>query len=184
MGRDGILSVRLVPSPAGDAAYGTISGELAWGIEKYDSDFTGTLQGDLSYGILREDTEAFPSGHQYGVPKTLHPDANNTKVEIVRLGKKLKDYAFELPRNYVKYVIFYAMSQALKREGPGQDIKLAKHYAERFELGILRMDKRMQKLQKQLVRHLGQRETEPQSLGDPSAGWQYSIPGTSVRGGY
>ena len=71
-----------------------------------------------------------------------------------------------------KYVIFYAMSEALKREGPGQDLKLAKHYADRFELGIARMQARLKRISPERGGNLGGRAEASSDFG----GMRISLP--------
>ena len=132
---EGVLTLRFYPIGGGDAVYDTISGARG---SLRQTDETGlTING--SRGILRERVGNFPAGGPRGTVRRRHPDTDNFKVEISRLGRDLDSYAFEIPESFVKYVTFYAMSQALRRDGPGQDQKLAQHYTDRFELGLTRI---------------------------------------------
>lgn len=102
------------------------------------------------YGILRSRDDSngwFPAGGPYGTPTQVHPDYLNIKVEMTRLGRDLKSHVSELPSAYNKYVVYWAMHRALKRSGPGQDIELAEHYGQRFELGVDRMIKKRDSMQ-------------------------------------
>ena len=151
MDKDGLNYLRLVPPGQGNAAYDTVSG--SWGTLTYTDDTTVTVStvetegyDTGGYGILRYRTGTFPSGGPWGTLTRIHPEALNTTVEITRLGRDLGTYHFEIPEAYVKYVIFYAMFRALRRDGPGQDLTLAEHYEQRFEQGVYRLDKRVQNM--------------------------------------
>jgi hypothetical protein len=157
---DGLLSLRIWPAAQGDATYDTIdtTGSHPWGHETQSDDgVTEDLGPGLpqGYGIISGETDAFPSGGPWGLANRLHPDLKNIKIEITRLGRDPEVYPLEIPRVFEKYVIFYAMSEALKREGPGQDLKLAKHYMDRFELGVARMQARLKHISREKVGSIG-----------------------------
>ena len=129
------------------------------------------------HGILRHLTGTFPSGGPWGTPTRIHPEALNTTVEITRLGRDLTTYHFEIPEAYVKYVIFYAMSRALRRDGPGQDLTLAEHYEQRFEQGVYRLDKRVQNMVPERRGAFGSGQiATPFGLGDPQPPPAYGVP--------
>lgn len=176
--KDGINTVRFVPPARGDADYPTASG--AWGTMTQTDDASITVVG--SYGILRESDGYFPAGGPHGTPSQRHPAAKNIVAEIARLGRSLDSFPFELPVQYVKYVVFWAMHRALKRDGPGQDLKLAQHYAGRFELGIERIKARLRKVNKErtLRMGLGGETSVPFNLGEPKLPHPY---GPAVRKG-
>ena len=182
MDKDGMSYLRLVPPGQGNAAYDTVSG--SWGTMTYTDDTSvtvSTVEADGyntgGYGILRYRTGSFPSGGPWGTPTRIHPEALNTTVEITRLGRDLTTYHFEIPQAYVKYVIFYAMSKALRRDGPGQDLTLAEHYEQRFEQGVYRLDKRVQNMVPERRGAFGSGElTTPFGLGDPQPPPAYGVP--------
>lgn len=150
--KDGIFTLRRYPSGDGNAAYAPVTGYF--GIEVQDSDYTGVVEGG-PFGMVCYDSEQFPIGGPWGMPTRTHPDKNNTRVELIRLGKDLDYHEFELPKPYLKYVEFWACARALRRDGVGQDIKLAQHYADRFEMGIERMIERRRFVQKERAGRIG-----------------------------
>ena len=172
--KDGLLTLRLVPPARGDAVYPTVDG--SWGTMTQTDDVTVTVVG--TYGILREVEGAFPAGGPHGTPTRQHPAAKNVVVELARLGRSLDHHAFEVPDSYVKFVVFWAMHRALKRDGPGQDLKLSKHYADRFELGTQRMRVRLREVHKERVLRIGSTgETqEPFGMGPPQLPYPYGSP--------
>lgn len=133
------------------------------------------------FGILafldsfgNSDTSMFPSGGPWGTPTQIHPDQNNFRIEVFRLGRDLDAYDNELPTAYQKYVTFYAMAQALRRDGPGQDIELADHYESRFEMGVNRLWHKIQDMQPERVgRFGGGPAPETLTLGRPILPYPY-----------
>lgn len=177
--KDGLFTLRRYPTGDGEADYGDVTG--FYGVEVSDDDYTGVVIGD--WGALAYDPENFPMGGPWGAPARLHPDTNNTRVELSRLNLDLDGHVFDIPDSYIKYVEFWACSRALRRDGPGQDIKLADHYAERFELGIDRMLKRRRNVESEHIGRIGhgeQRRGIPLKINLP---YNY---GTRIRrgGGY
>jgi hypothetical protein len=149
--KDGIFTLRRYPTGDGEAVYGEVSGY--WGLETYDSEYTGSIVGE--WGGLTYDPEEFPIGGPWGAPTRRHPDTNNTRVEYIRLGRDLDAYPMEVPRGYKRYIEFWACSRALKRDGPGQDLKLAKHYSDRFEVGVARLTSRVKEAEAEYTGHIG-----------------------------
>lgn len=164
--KDGINTVRLVPPARGDAEYPTVSG--SWGTMTQTDDTTISVVG--TYGILRESDGYFPAGGPHGTPTQRHPAAKNIVAEIARVGRSLDGFAFEIPQQYVKYIIFWAMHRALERDGPGQDLKLSKHYSDRYGLGIERIKARLRKVNKEQRLRMGSGgETDlPFNMGNPT----------------
>lgn len=120
------------------------------------------------FGLLRAQTDAFPAGGPWGSPTRIHPSDSNIVVDVARLGRPLFKHPFELPDAYVKYVIFYAMARALRRDGNGQDIELADHYDERFEMGVYRVTHKRDRMQTEKVTQFGMPpQEEPFGLGAP-----------------
>lgn len=178
MDKDGLMTIRLVPPARGDADYPTVVG--SWGIMTQTDDSTIAVSG--SWGFLRESEGAFPAGGPHGTPTRMHPALKNTNVEIARLGRPLTEHLFEIPEAHVKYVIFWMMHRALKKAGPGQDLKLAKHYSDRFELGISRMKVRLRKVNKELILRMGIQRADDKpfgGMGDPQLPYPYG-PGRKI----
>lgn len=168
-GEDGLLALRVWPAPAGDASYDDVSGDLT-GDESYSDDgATIDLGSGGEWGVLSAGSDEFPSGGLWGVAGRRHPDAKNICVEITRLGRDPEVYDFELPRTFLKYIGFYAMAQALKRDGPGQDLVLAQHYRDRFDLGLMRMSARLLGVQPERQKQLG-------GGGGDSGALRFSLP--------
>jgi hypothetical protein len=177
--KDGLFTLRLIPPALADAVYPTIDG--SWGTMTQTSDTAISVVG--SYGILREVEGAFPGLGVHGSPTQQHPATKNIAVEIARLGRSLDTHAFEIPASYIKFVIFWAMHRALKSDGPGQDQKLAKHYADRYQMGVQRMESRLKKTQKEHVLKMGsQGETYiPFDMGEPMLPYPYGPKGRNIE---
>jgi hypothetical protein len=139
-----------------------------------DSDATNIAVGN--FGILREIEGAFPAWGPHGTPTRQHPVAKNIAVEVSRLGRKLTEANFEIPRTYIKFVMFWAMRQALHKNGPGQDLKLSKHYEDRFNMGIERMKSRLRKINKEAIIKMSAIGEQPEpfgNMGDPQLPYPY-----------
>ena len=178
---DGMFYLRVVPAADGSAAYTTVDG--SWGTLAYTDDSTvtvNTIEPDGhntgGFGILVA-TDGFPSHGPWGTVTRIHPDDDNLKVEVVRLGQPLTDHPFELPLAYQKYVLYWAMSQLLRRDGPGQDIALADHFAERFEMGVSNLARKRDRMTNERAGAFGgSQQAEPFGLGDPRAPHPYGVP--------
>ena len=149
--KDGLFTLRRYPTGDGAAVYADVEGHF--GVEVTDDEYTGDIEG--SWGSMCFDSEEFPTGGPWGTPTRTHPDINNTKVEIFRLGHDPDVRGFEVPRNYIKYIEFWACHRALKRDGVGQDLKMSDHYADRFEVGVGRMTSRRTTIQREYVGRIG-----------------------------
>jgi len=134
-----------------------------------------------TYGSLREVEEHFPMGGQYGIPRRMYYDTDNTRVEYFRLGKSLDEYPFELPDRFVKYPEFYACAKALERDGPGQDLKLAGHFMERFGDGVRRMVLRLGESRRAVTGKIGSAGRVPTKPALARLPWRY---GRQIRRGY
>jgi hypothetical protein len=178
MDKDGLRTIRLVPPARGDADYATVDG--SWGTM---TQTTASVTVVGNYGILREVDGAFPAGGPHGTPTRQHPSTKNIVVEVARLGRSLDSHSFEIPDVYVKYVIFWAMHRALKRDGPGQDLKLAQHYASRFEMGVQRMQVRLKKVHKERILRMGfvSERQEPFGMGDPQPPYPFGPEGRKIQ---
>lgn len=158
--KDGLFTLRRYPGGDGAAVYPDVTGW--WGVEVSDTAYTGSivseeagLPGTAVWGSLVYDPEEFPMGGPWGSPTRTHPDADNTRVEITRLGRDLSEHEFEIPSSHVKYIEFWAASRALRRDGPGQDLKLSKHYSDRFDMGLDRITKRLRGVESERSGRIG-----------------------------
>jgi hypothetical protein len=149
--KDGLFTLRRYPSGDGEAPYTEVIGW--WGSETLDEEYTGEVIGE--WGTLVYDPEEFPIGGPWGAPTRRHPDVNNTRVEITRLGRDLDSYDFEVPDSHVKYIEFWACHRALKRDGPGQNADLSKHYADRFDMGVATLTSRVNQVQSEHTGRIG-----------------------------
>jgi len=189
MDKDGMLNVRLVPPARGDAVYPTVVG--SWGgLSQTDEDVT-VVMGQPQYdslgnpevwGALTEVEGAFPAGGPWGSPTQMHPAEKNTVVEILRIGRSLDTYSFEIPSSFIKYVVFWIMHRALRRNGPGQDLKLSQHYKDRFNMGVGRMKLRLREIHKDSTIKIGSggADADAFGMGDPRLPYPYG-PSTGRR---
>lgn len=149
--KDGLMFVRLVPPASGNASYDTTDG--VYGTMRQSDDSTLTAVGQ--HGILRYIEGDYNSGGKYGTMTRRHPIDSNVTIEVWRLGRNLNTHPTEIPDAYDKYVIYYAMGEALKRSGPGQDQEMSKHYLDRFEMGIGNMIEKRATIQRERVGRFG-----------------------------
>lgn len=156
MDRDGIGYLRIVPAGAGNATIADVTGTYGLLRDAGDTDGFGTWAPLGTWGTLREIPEHFPMGGQYGIPRRLYFDTANTRVEYFRLGKDLDEYSVEIPARFMKYPEFYACARALERDGPGQDLKLASHFMDRFREGVQRMVLRLGENKRAVTGKIGQ----------------------------
>ena len=185
--KDGIYFLRIVPAAGGQANYDDTDG--TWGklAQRLDSDsnvedtiVTSEVSGQRTggWGIIRHRTDfSFANGGTWGHPTRIHPEDLNIDVEVNRLGRDLDHHAMEIPLPYVKYVLYWAMYQALDREGSGQQLEMAKHYRERFEMGVARMKTRKRKMNLEHITTLmRQSPVEDFGLGEPQAPYPFGEP--------
>ena len=112
-------------------------------------------------------------GAPFGIPRRLYSDTNNTRVEYFRLGKDLASDQIELPDRFVKYVEFYAQAKCLERDGPGQDLKLAAHFMERFLEGERRMALRIGENRRAVTGKIGSSGRVPTKPALARLPWRY-----------
>lgn len=142
MDQDGFFSIRRVgvatPTISAETVTGTVGGirqVTSWSMDQE------TVIG--TYGGPRSIPRHFPAGYQYGGIRRILPDDNATRVEYFRLGRDLEGHGFEVPDRTVKYIEWYAMYLALKKPGSGQDIALANHFKNRYQVGLDRVKNRV-----------------------------------------
>lgn len=163
--------------------------EFLWG-------YTSTLlPNDDGFGILRDldgivDTTVQSEGfgdltqvddvnvfEDFGILGPIYPDTSVVRIEYRRRGADLSDTTpFEIPDRYTIYVRHYAQARALEREGPGQDLKLAENFNQRYEAGLLRMLVRKQAMQYQKTVVMGGSSKSQRGPHLARLPWQYGAP--------
>jgi len=180
---DGLFFLRVVPAAAGGATYDTVDGQ--WGTITQTSDSSVSVvttevngKDNNGWGFLVEMDGYFPSGGPWGTPTRVHPTRKNIKVEITRLGRDLDHHPMELPFAYQKYPLYWAMSKALERIGPGQDLERAEHYKQRYDMGVKRMMKKVNDLSEEYSGQLGGNSplAPDFGIGDARAPYPYDEP--------
>lgn len=104
-----------------------------------------TVEGDV--GALRQFPDYHPARSVFGLARRISPSARNTMVEHRRTAIPASDLSDrpELAPYLLLYVRSYVMWRALKRRGPGQNLKLSEHYRQRWEAGKARIARRMER---------------------------------------
>lgn len=170
--QDGLMAIRKIPVPSARADVFVHTGNRGT-IRNVTANEFGTGQTVVGLrGALRVLDEHHPSGAGRGAPKRAYDDTKNVRVEIYRRGDLTSD-EFEIPDHYVRYVKHYAMSKAREREGPGQDLKLAKHDRARFEMGITRINDRKRTTARARTGRLGSTGYDGRMPPTARLPWQY-----------
>jgi hypothetical protein len=102
-------------------------------------------------GLLRRFPGYHPARSTNGFARHISPSLRNTAAEYRRSTtpiNQLQDRP-ELPRYQLTYVRHYVCWRALKRRGPGQNLKLAAHYEQRWNMCIARVLRRMEMMNAQ-----------------------------------
>lgn len=153
--KDGIRTLRKVRVPAAQAA--TVAIEGAWGLLR-SAGALNSVTSTGSWGLPRQVPSFHPIGtERFGAPRRPYLDGTNVRVEHHRLGRALSDdrTIAELPCRYTSYLQDYALSQLYARNGPGQDPKLAKHFADRWTRDLQRIANRIDRMGKNRTPILG-----------------------------
>ena len=157
------------------------AGNYGFGLMRSAASEFGTWAPAGTWGVLREIPEHFPMGAQFGIPRRLYSDTANTRVEYFRQGKSPSENAFELPERFMRYVEFFAQAKCLERDGPGQDLKLAGHFMERFGSGVRRMVLRLGENKRAVSGKIGSAGRIPTKPALARLPWRY---GRQIRRGY
>jgi len=176
--KDGIYFLRVVPAAQGDATYDTVNGTWGTLTQRFGVSDTIDNPDKKGFGVLRyRDDFTFYNGGPWGTPTRIHPEEKNIEVDVYRLGRDLTSHPMELPLPYQKYVLYWALYQALDREGSGQQLDLASHFKDRFEMGVSRLRSRKQKVNKERIGALASGSPiHDFSLGDAQAPYPYGLP--------
>lgn len=95
-----------------------------------------------TFGIPRRVPGAWYTNGPWGIAKRFNVGLRNTRIDYVKRPNVKQRGHFELQDWDVRYLRFRALSEALNRDGPGQNKKLAKHYRERYDIGVAMMAQR------------------------------------------
>lgn len=177
--KDGIRTLRKVRVPGQPSDNAQIDG--AWGLLRNPADLADdTVTG--TWGVPRRIPGHHPIGPDtFGAPRRPFLDGKNVRVEHFRQGRALDSSASvcELPDRYAVYLRDYAMALCLGRRGPGQDLKLAAHFQQRWDRAIARIQRRLQVVDAERVSVIGGDGRPSVSRPPrPSLPWQY---GSRVR---
>jgi hypothetical protein len=150
---DGVRTVRKYRRPARQADTVTVTG--SWGLLRTPADLSGDpVVG--TWGVCRRLPSHHPLGpERFGLPRRVFLDGKNVRLEHFRLGRPFELGPCELPTRYANYLWDYAMAAALLRPGPGQDVKLAAHFQERWQRNIARLAKRVRSVDAETITVLG-----------------------------
>lgn len=117
-------------------------------------------------GTLRVVPRHFAIGGSRGIVKRLIREQNNFRLEVNRRPQSVILYDPEIPRPFVLATQFYAIAQSFRKRGAGQNLKMATHYRERYEMYVDRLDKRGNAASAK--RHLVVGGMAKQSTGSPA----------------
>lgn len=145
---DGQFTMRKIPVPAARATTYSFTGNYGLSRSFPGAEFGPTsLTVVGSRGVLKGLPGHFPmGGGRRGFPRRFYAEVANVRVELTRRGDLVSN-EFEIPDYYVRYVEHYAKAEALNHEGPGQDKKMALHYRQRFDMGVARISRRVDRAQ-------------------------------------
>lgn len=138
--KDGLERIRLWRAPPKLTGIATDEASEDWGIiRQWGSLWTGAVDGVWGESVSVPNQDA--SG-EWGIVRLV--TTPHLKVEYRRRGAALAtdETEFEMPDRYAQYVLWFAMGEAYGREGDGQELELAGHYAARFAAGIDRINRR------------------------------------------
>lgn len=152
--RDGVRMLRKVRVPA--QACDTVDVTGSWGAMRDPSDLE-TYTGPAAWGVPRRIPGHHPMLGSFGAPRRPYLDGKNVRAEIFRTGIELRDdqTVCELPDRYALYLRDYVQGKLFVRKGPGQDLKLAKHFTGRWERGLARIRDRVDRVNRMAPSVLG-----------------------------
>lgn len=174
---EGPRTLRKVRVPSAMAETYTYHG--SWGLLRDAEDIAEDADG--TWGVARRVPGQFPmgSGEGWGFPRRFYKDEKNVRIEHFRQPEVAATES-ELPDIYFNYLADYCQWRALKRQGGGQDFKLAQYYKTRWDRGLGRIASRLARVAVERVRRLGGGNGVPDSTRPPRPRlpWQY---GSRVR---
>ena len=171
--QDGIRRIRLYPIP--DSSSGLVDVDGTWGGPRDGLDDEYAMDVEDEWGVPRTVPPALKAEGSRGIPRNWDGTSGVLKVEFYKRGADLvaDGDTFDIPGHSVRYVRHFAQARALERDGPGQDMALAKHYDARFLEGVERIKRRRRRLESQRQRVLGGPATTKSRIPTPRLPWNY-----------
>lgn len=170
---DGPSTIRLANIPSADGSAFTIVG--TWGALRTPTDITAaTITG--TWGVPRILPGHHPTRGAWGIPRIVAEDTDNLRIEGYRQGLPVTQdsHSFELPDQWCRYLRWFVLAKAYKRDGPGQDLQLAQHFEERWAMSLERVAFRRRQMVRERVGVLGKgASTMRQSVAPPRLPWNY-----------
>lgn len=146
-------------------------------LRAHDSQYK-TLTSREILGYLVEQ-EAKNQLRKYPVPAQDCPtddaDPLNTRLDYYQRAPTLANDAstFACPDWCLKHIRNWVMYRVYNQKGEGQDLKLAQHFRERFDRGVLRTFRRLNRTDSERTGVLGGSATTARSIPTPKLPWQF-----------
>lgn len=131
-----------------------------------------TSTGEIRYYILEGD--GIGTVRYVPVP-SANGAASDISIEYQRRAATLSTdgTSLDIPDRYADYVRHYVMWKAYERNGPGQNLKAAKHYELRYTEGIARILRRKSQTHSARITRLGGSRYGQRKPGLPVLPWEY-----------
>lgn len=173
--KEGPSTLRKIRVPA-EVAW-TYEHAGSWGIVRDIGDVS-SQDADGTWGVPRRIPAWHPMGWSegWGTPRRFYRDERNVRVEHYRQPHLENMRESDLPDQYFKYLAHYAQTKALRRNGPGQDYKLAQLYDEKWKRCVQRVIGRVERQRKEVWHRLGGTGQPPIGPPRPRLPWQYGQP--------
>lgn len=174
--KDGPHTLRKIRVPNAQADVYEYNG--SWGLLRDATDLETGESVEGTWGVLRIVAGHHPIGSTegWGIPRRAYQDDDNFRVDHWRQFVVDDDTTgSELPDRYFKYLTDFAQWRALFRNGAGQDLRLAELYKIKWERGLDRITRRLQRKDKERQGilgggNVGRRGSAPPA---PKLPWQY-----------
>jgi hypothetical protein len=171
MEMDGINKLRKYRRPSSTSDEYAVTG--TWGILRDPSDITSDTPTG-TWGAVRRITGEYATG-TWGLVRRVQKQTDNLKIEYFRRGNTVSDDddEYEFPDVYVKYVRHYCMWKCYARDGAGQDLELAGHYKQRYDVGVLRIERRKSSIASQVTLKMGGPSPRRHRPPRPRRPWEF-----------
>ena len=132
------------------------------------------------YGFARRISGTYFTDGPFGLPRRWNPGENNTRVDYVKKAPKLATSALRSTRLEVqdwdaRHLLWFVLARAYAKDCPGQNIKAAEHYQQRWELGVSMVRARHGDVREGISHVMGRSSTVDSRDVNPTARlpWQY-----------
>jgi len=128
------------------------------------------------YGIARRISGTFCTGGPFGAPRRWNPGEKNTRIDYVRKAPRLTaGQQLHIQDWDARNVLWFVLSRAYSKDCPGQNLKAAEHYQQRWELGVSMVKARWGEVREGLAHVMGRGRTSDTRDTNPTAQlpWQY-----------